>query len=76
MILLADNEGPDQTARMRRLIWAVAVRKCPKNAFSHGAVIYLTDINNLHDTQDYSNNRNHRGEFAFSNSNLIVKRKT
>ena len=22
VILLADNEGPDQTARMRRLIWA------------------------------------------------------
>ena len=27
MILLVDNEGPDQTARMRRLIWAFAVRK-------------------------------------------------
>ena len=25
MILLADSEGPDQTARMRRLIWAFAV---------------------------------------------------
>ena len=30
MILLADSEGPDQTARMRRLIWAFAFRICPK----------------------------------------------
>ena len=30
MIMLADNEGPDQTARMRRLILAFAVRICPK----------------------------------------------
>ena len=29
MILCADSEGPDQTARMRRLIWAFAVRTCP-----------------------------------------------
>ena len=28
MIVLADSEGPDQTARMRRLIWAFAVRIC------------------------------------------------
>ena len=28
MILLTDNEGPDQTARMRRLIGTFAVRKC------------------------------------------------
>ena len=27
---LQDSEGPDQTARMRRLIWAFAVRLCPK----------------------------------------------
>ena len=26
MILLADSECPDQIARMRRLIWAFAVR--------------------------------------------------
>ena len=26
MILLADNEGPDQTAHSRSLIWAFAVR--------------------------------------------------
>ena len=30
VILLADREGPDQTARMRRLIWAFAVRICTK----------------------------------------------
>ena len=39
MILLADNEGPDQTARMRRLIWAFVVGICPKTRFSHGAAI-------------------------------------
>ena len=33
MILLADSEGPDQTARMRSLIWAIAVRICPKTRF-------------------------------------------
>ena len=27
VILLADDEGPDQPARMRRLIWAFVVRK-------------------------------------------------
>ena len=34
MILFADNEGPDQTARMRRLIWAFAVLICPKTRFA------------------------------------------
>ena len=29
MILLVDSGGPDQTARMRSLIWAFAVRICP-----------------------------------------------
>ena len=33
MRLLADSKGPDQTARMRRLILALAVRKCPKTRF-------------------------------------------
>ena len=33
MILLADNEGPNQTARMRRLIWAFVVSLCPKTRF-------------------------------------------
>ena len=36
MIMLADSEGPDQPARMRRLNWAFAVRICQKT-FSHGA---------------------------------------
>ena len=31
MVMLADSEGPDQTARMRRLIWAVAVHICPRS---------------------------------------------
>ena len=33
MVLLADSEGPDQTARMRSLIWAFAVRISPKTRF-------------------------------------------
>ena len=39
MILLADSEGPDQTARMRRLIWAFAVRirSYIRRHVSHGA---------------------------------------
>ena len=36
MILLADSEDPDQTARMRRLIWAFAVRMS-EDMFPHGA---------------------------------------
>ena len=31
--LLADSEGPDQTARMRSLIWAFVVRICSKTPF-------------------------------------------
>ena len=33
MILLADSAGPDQTARMHRLIWVFAVRIYPKIRF-------------------------------------------
>ena len=33
VILLADTEDPDQTARMRRLIWAFAVHICLKTGF-------------------------------------------
>ena len=33
MVLLADSEGPDQPARMRRLIRAIIVRICPKTRF-------------------------------------------
>ena len=32
-VVLADSEGPDQTARMRRLIWAFAVRTCSKKRY-------------------------------------------
>ena len=31
--LLADSEGPDQTSRMRRLIWTFSVRLYPKTHF-------------------------------------------
>ena len=41
MIQLANSEGPDQTARMRSLIWAFAVHIYP-DMFSHGtAKIYI-----------------------------------
>ena len=33
MVLFADSESPSQTARMRRLIRAFAVRICPKTRF-------------------------------------------
>ena len=39
MTLLVDSECPDQTAQKRRLIWAFAVRSCPKKTFSHGAAL-------------------------------------
>ena len=31
--MLADSEGPDQTARMYKLIWAFTVRIWPKKRF-------------------------------------------
>ena len=40
MILLAESEGPDQTARMRSLIWALAVRIWPKTGFCMVQHIY------------------------------------
>ena len=33
MSIVADSECPDQTARMRRLIWDFAIRICPKTRF-------------------------------------------
>ena len=43
MILFADSEGPNQTARMRRLIWAFAVCICHKTRFRmERPYIYLT----------------------------------
>ena len=29
-----DSEGPDRTARFNKLIWAFAVRMCPKTRFA------------------------------------------
>ena len=40
MIRLADRKCPDQTARMRRLIWAFAVCFCPKTHFRIVRLIY------------------------------------
>ena len=36
--LLADNEDPDQTVRMQRLIWVLIGRPCEKDFFSQVAV--------------------------------------
>ena len=44
MFLLADNEGPDQTARMRSLIWAFAVSICPKTHFRMTRAIYIEPL--------------------------------
>ena len=41
MIILTDSKGPDQTARMRRLIWAFTVRICPKTRFRMARLIYM-----------------------------------
>ena len=42
VILLAKSEGPDQTARMRRLVWAFAVRICLKTCFRMSRpILYL-----------------------------------
>ena len=46
MILFADSEGPDQTARMRRLIWAFAIRICRRHV-PHGAVQIIIIITGL-----------------------------
>ena len=39
-IPLADSEGPDQTARAHRLIWAFAVRCASKTHFYIAGLIY------------------------------------
>ena len=41
LILLANNEGPDQPAQMRRLIWACVVHILHKVGV--GELIYLVD---------------------------------
>ena len=38
MIMFEDTVGPEQTAWMRRLIWAIRCPRLPKDTFSHGAV--------------------------------------
>ena len=47
MILLADSGGPDQTARMRRLIWAFAVRICTKARFRMARPILVEQLLSL-----------------------------
>ena len=44
MILLADSEDPDQTALMRSLIWAFAVRVYPKTCFLLAWSIYCPGV--------------------------------
>ena len=46
MILLAGSEGPDQTARMRSLIWAFAVRICPMICFRMPRVHFCVFLTN------------------------------
>ena len=41
MVLLADSEGPDQIAWMRRLIWAFAIRICSKTRFRMVRPIFI-----------------------------------
>ena len=44
MILFADSKGPDQTARMRSLIWAFADRICAKKRFRMARPIYSGEV--------------------------------
>ena len=48
MILLVDNEGPDQPALMRRLSWICIVRKLHKNRFRVLRIIFLYNENHVH----------------------------
>ena len=43
-VLLVDSEGPDQTARKRRLIWAFAVRIYPEDSFSRGTAHVVLQV--------------------------------
>ena len=47
MILLADSEGPDWTAWIRRLIWAFAIRICPKTRFRMARPKCLKEVVNI-----------------------------
>ena len=76
MILLADNEGPDQTARMHRLIWAFAVRISPKTRFRMARnsyrfcpascviiiIIILLHIEGLHTRVDFARHLLHHSQ--------------
>ena len=46
-ILLAGSGGPDQTVRMHRLIWAFAVRLCPKTRFHLARTKCKRAVNNM-----------------------------
>ena len=53
-IMLAASEGPDQTARMRRLNWALAVRLCPKTRFClHSAAQLILNAEQLCPVKDF-----------------------
>ena len=66
MILLADSEGPDQTARMRRLIWAFTDRAhMPEDTFSHGATHLLDNYQNTLQTIQLICRRVYRGYLLF-----------
>ena len=54
MIRLADSEGPDQTARMRRLIWTFAVRMCPRTHFRMAWPIVSTMLWKMANSVDLS----------------------
>ena len=45
MILTADSDGPDQTARSHSLIWAFAVRACPEDTFWLGTAHLFSTTN-------------------------------
>ena len=45
MILIADSDDPDQTARSHSLIWALAVRACPEGTFWLGTAHLFSTTN-------------------------------
>ena len=44
MNLAAESEGPDQTALMRRVIWAFVVRNMPEDTVSYSAAHLILRI--------------------------------
>ena len=55
MTLLADSKDPDQTLRMRRLIWVFAVCICPKTRFRIARPMYTEKIVSYNLPMDYFN---------------------